>query len=474
MGVRVPPSAQHNHPLPDYQARGFFNFDNLVHKNITVLDIQLDQISKTEALIKVNLKEADYQPNVEAKIKDYSKKATIKGFRQGKVPKPVIQKMYGKSILVEEINQLVSAKIMEYIRENKIELLGEPLPNQEQIETINWEDSKDFEFEYNIGIAPEFEVKADKKVKVDTFTIKVDDKLMTETLDNLKNQFGEMTNPETSEEGDSLYGFIQTESTEEEPAGNTLDLKEVEKKDQKKFIGKKSGDVVEFDPAKSIKNDAARDQFLGEHKELAGKIKFEIKNINRVIPADLNQDMFDKVFGKDAVKSEEEFIEKVKSTIGENYSKETDGYTQLKIRDAFIENTKIELPDEFLKRWLKISNKDITDEQIEQEYPLYTNDLKWSMIKSKLAKANDIKVEHEDVVNEAKNMIRQQFGSMGMSEQMEANIDAFTDNYLQSDEGKNYMKLQETVFNEKIISFLKENVTIKSKEVTAEEYREKA
>lgn len=436
------------------------------------MDIQLDQISKTEALIKINLKEADYQPKVEEKIKEYSKKANIKGFRQGKVPKAVIEKMYGKSILVDEINHMVSHKVMDYIRDNEIELLGEPLPNQEKVEGLDWDNAKEFDFEYNIGMSPEFEVKVDKKVKVDTFSIKVDDKLMNETLDSIKSQFGEMTNPETSAEGDTLYGFIQTEG-EEEPAGTTLDLKEVEKRGLKKFLDQKAGDVIEFDPAKSIKNETALKNFLAGN-EVEGKVKFEVKNVNRTVPAELNQDIFDKVFGKDLVKSEEEFIAKVKETLAENYAKETDGYTHLKIRDKFIEETKIELPDEFLKRWLKLSNQEITDEQIAQEYPLYTNDLKWSMIKNKIAKANDLKVEHEDVVNEAKAMIRQQFGSMGMSEQMEANMDAFAMNYLQAEDGKNYRQLHETVFNDKVIAYLKENVTIKSKEVTADEYKEKA
>ncbi|UXP32691.1 trigger factor [Reichenbachiella agarivorans] len=437
------------------------------------MDIQLDQISKTEALIKISLKEADYQPKVEEKIKEYGKKASIKGFRPGKVPMSVIRKMYGKSVLVDEINQMVSRQVMDYIKEKEIQLLGEPLPNQDKIAEQDWDTAKDFDFEYSIGMAPEFEVSVDKKVKVDTFAIKVDDKLINETLENLKNQFGDVTNPETAEEGDSLYGFIQADG-EEEPAGTTLDLKEVEKKDQKNFIGKKSGDTIEFDPSKSIKNETVRAQFLGDNAESKGKITFEIKNVNRTTPAELNQELFDKVFGKDQVKTEAEFIEKVRTAISDNYTRETDGYTQLKIRDTFIDNIKIELPDEFLKRWLKVSNKDITDEQIETEYPLYTNDLRWSMIKNKIAKANDIKVENQDVVDEAKNMIRQQFGSMGMSEQMEANIDAFADNYLRAENGNNYMKLHETVFNDRIIAFIKENVTIKAKEVSAEEYREKA
>lgn len=439
------------------------------------MDIQLDQISKTEALIKINLKEADYQPKVEEKLKEYSKKAQIKGFRPGKVPQSLVNKMYGKSILVDEINHMVSHKVMDYIKENDIQILGDPLPNAEKAADLDWDAGKEFDFEYEIGIAPSFDLKVDNKIKVDTFSIKIDEKLMTETLENLQKQFGEMTNPEISEAGDSLFGNILTEG-EEENAGSLLDLTEVEKKAQKDFIGKKTGDVIEFDPAKAIKNDDARKTFLGEaNQDLKGKIKFEVKNVNRTIPAAFDQDLFDKTFGKDAVKSEEEFKEKVKSSIGENYKRETEGYTDLKIRDKFIEKTKMELPDTFLKKWLELSNKnELTKEQIDKDYPLYANDLKWSLIKNKITKDNEIKTEHEEVVNEAKNMIRAQFGSMGMSDAMEQNMDSFADNYLKGEEGQNYVKLNEKVYNDKVMAYIRENITIKAKEVTAEEYKEKA
>ncbi|UXX81264.1 trigger factor [Reichenbachiella carrageenanivorans] len=439
------------------------------------MDIQLDQISKVEALIKINLKEADYQPKVEEKLKEYSKKAQVKGFRPGKVPQSLVKKMYGNSILVDEINHMVSHKVMDYIKENDIQILGDPLPNAEKAAQLDWANGKEFEFEYEIGIVPEFDLKVDKKIKVDTYTIKVDDKLLDETLDNLKKQFGETTNPKVSEAGDALFGNILTEG-EEENAGALLDINDVEKKAQKDFIGKKSGDVIEFDPAKAIKDEDIRKTFLGEaNQELKGKIKFEVKNVNRTVPAELNQELFDKTFGKDAVKTEEEFKEKVKATIADNYNRETEGYTELKIRDAFIDKTKMELPDTFLKKWLELSNKNqLTKEQIDKDYPLYANDLKWSLIKNKISKDSEIKTEHEDVVNEAKNMIRAQFGSMGMSEAMEENIDAFADNYLKGEEGQNYMKLNEKVFNDKVMAYIKETISIKAKEVTAEEYKAKA
>jgi trigger factor len=439
------------------------------------VEIQLDQISKTEALIKINLKESDYQPKVEEKLKEYSKKAQIKGFRTGKVPKGVIQRMYGKSILAEEINHMVSHKLTDYIKENNLNVLGDPLPNMEKMEALDWDNASEFDFEYEVGMPTPFELKIDNKFKVDTLTVKIDDKLMEETMDNLKEQFGEMTNPDTSSEGDSIYGNILSDEAAEDEQGSLLNLKEVDQKILKSFLDKKAGDVIEFDPSKALKDDTQRNTFLGKNKETKGKIKFEVKNINRTVPAVINQELFDKTFGKDIVKTEEEFLSKIKDSVAENYSKETDGYTEMKIREKFLEKTKVQLPDEFLKRWLKQSNQnELSDEQIEKEYPLYAEEMKCTLVKNKISEDNDIKTTHEEIVNEAKVMIRAQFGSMGMSDAMEENINSFADNYLQAEEGQNYRKLSEKVFHDKILSFLKENITLKSKEVTAKEYRDKA
>jgi len=422
-------------------------------------------------LIKINLKETDYQPKVEEKLKEYSRKAQIKGFRTGKVPKGIIQKMYGKSILVEEINHMVSHKVTDFIKENDIQILGDPLPNHEKVASLDWDTAKEFDFEYNIGIASDFEVRVDSKVKVHSYTIKIDDQLINETIGNLKKQFGEKTNPETSQEGDSLFGEILIDSDNENKF-SVLEIDQLDKRERKNFYGKKSGDIIDFDPFKFIKDDTYRNQFLGDDFPIPkGNINFQIKNVNRIIPAELNQELFDKTFVKDLVTTEDEFRSKIKESISENYKRDTDGQTDLKVRDKLIETTKIDLPEGFLKKWLVIANDKLTEEQIEKDFPHYVNDLKWSLIKNKIAKANDVKAEHEDVVNEAKNMIKAQFGSMTISEEMEKNMDAFADNYLQGNDGENYRKLYEKIFNDKIMSFIKGQITIKTKSVSAEEYR---
>ncbi len=437
------------------------------------MEIVLDKISNTEALIKINLKQDDYQPKVEEKIKEYSKKASIKGFRPGKVPKSLINKMYGKSILVDEVNHLLSHKLMDYIKENDIQILGEPLPNMEKAAEIDWDTQKEFDFEYSIGMADEFEVALDKKVKVEKFTIKVDDKVIDETIDNLKKQFGTMTNPEVSEAGDTLFGEIITEGEEENKPAE-LDLSKVEKRQQKNFIGKKKDEELEFDLSKVLKDENDREAFAGSKD--ADKIKFLIKNVNRRVDAELNQELFDKTFGKDAVKTEEEFREKIKEVVGKNYDQESENFLNYSIQDQFVEKTKLDLPDEFLKRFIETTNKTpITKEQIEKDYEYYSKDLKWSLIKNKISKDNEIKAEHEDVIEEAKNMIRQQFAASGLpAEQLEGSLDSFVDNYLKGEDGNNYMKLHEKVYNDKVLAFIKEKITIKNKEVTPEEFNKKA
>lgn len=438
------------------------------------MEIVLDKISNTEALIKINLKEDDYQPKVEEKIKEYSKKANIKGFRQGKVPKSLINKMYGKSILVDEVNHMLSHKVMDYIKDNDIQILGEPLPNVEKAAEIDWDNQSEFDFEYSIGMAEDFELKLDKKVKVEKFTIKVDDKVINETVDNLKKQFGSMTNPEVSEEGDTLYGEIVNEEEGGENKSAELHLDKVDKKQLKNFVGKKKDDELEFDLSKVLKEEADRVAFSGSKDTT--KIKFLVKNVNRTVPAEVNQDLFDKTFGKDTVKTEEEFKEKIKEAVSKNYDQEAENFLNYKIQDELVEKTKMELPDDFLKRFIEKSNKqEITKEEIDRDYEYYAKDLKWSLIKNKVSKDNDIKASHEEVIEEAKNMIRQQFTASGFpAEQMESSLDSFVDNYLKGEDGNNYVKLHEKVYNDKVLNFIKETISIKEKAVTPEEFNKNA
>jgi len=442
------------------------------------LDITLDKKSSTEAFIKVKLKESDYQPNVEQKVKEYAKKANIKGFRPGKVPPGMIKKMYGKSIVVEEVNNILSKSLQDYIKENNIQLIGEPLPDMEKAQQIDWDNQKDFEFDYEIGLVDEFSYDLSKKQKVKSYQIELDKKTINETLDNVKKQFGDSTNPEESKEGDSFYGKLEQVDGELAKEG-VLNWDDLNKKEHKNFKGIKPGTEIELDVQKAFKDHHVIAHLLDvgheKAKELKGKFKFTVEKINRTEPAEMNQELFDKVFGKDAIKSEEEFIEKVKATIEENYNRETDYLLDRDIKDHFTEKVRIDIPEKFLKNWLLQSNEGkVTQEDIDKEFDQYVKQLKWDLIKNKIAEDAEIKVENDEVVDKAKTMILQQLGGQGMAEQMKDHLDTFADNYLKGENGQNYMKVFGEVRDEKILSHIKDSITITDKKVSADEFKKLA
>lgn len=437
------------------------------------MDITLDKKDSNVASIKIKLNEADYQSKVDEKIKDYSKKAQIKGFRPGKVPQGVIKKMYGKSILVEEINHMVGHALQDYIRDNELKILGEPIPNQQSVDKVDWDNQNDFEFEYNVGLVDDFEVKLDKKVKVTSYEIEADQKVLDETLDNVRTQFGSMTNPEKSEEGDILFGSLKQDDFSHD---TTIDTNDMTKTNAKKFIGKSKGAEIKVDLSKLYKEESKRAAQLGktadEIADMDMNFVFEVKNVNRRELAEVNQELFDKTFGEGTVDSEEAFMEKIKDTVSENYARETQAWLTKTIQDTLVEKSAIALPDEFLKEWLKLTGEGkVTDADIENEYSIYADQLRWNLISGQVAKDNEIKAEHEDITDATRKMIEAQFMGSGMG-QFADQMDAFVDNYLQGENGQNYMKMAEQVQGEKVIEFIKEKISISNKKVSLDKFKD--
>ena len=442
------------------------------------MEIILDKKNSTEALIKVSLKQDDYQPKVDEKIKDYSKKADVKGFRKGKVPTSVIVKMYGKSILVDEINHLLYHSLDNYIKEEKLKIIGEPIPNKEAALTIDWDTQKDFEFEYLIGLVDDFTLDVSKKQKVTKYEIKVDAKIKKETVDNLKEQYGNMTNPEVCEDGDSIFGTYLPEEGEGEHKG-VLELKMLDKKDAKKFIGAKQDNEISFDIRKVLKSDSLISQTLGVELEEAGNIngnyKLVVKNINRKVDAEINQEFFDRLFGKDVIKSEEEFDKKIEENITTNYGKESDYLLERDIRDHLVDKTKIETPNAFLKDWLLTTNAGkLTEEQIDGEFDLYLKDLKWSLVRNKIAEDNKINVEQNDITEKTKLILADQFGGPAILEQLGDKMDEFVKTYLEGNEGQNYTNVVNQVLGDKVYAFVKANITLVLKRVSLDDFKKLA
>jgi trigger factor len=438
------------------------------------LEITLDKHSSNQASIKIKLIEADYQPKVDAKLKDYVKKASIKGFRPGKAPISMVKNMYGVSLLVDEVNAILGEALNAYLKEQTFKILGDPLPVEKEDNSIDWKSQKEFEFEYRIGFVDGIDLSLDSSIEGTKYSINVDEKLMNETLDNLKTQYGKSTNPEVSQGDDNIYGDLK--SIEGELSKTlSLPLAKISKKLADKFIGISKEAVVEFD-AKEVKKEEWTEAFGLENEELdqaEGAFTMTVKNINRTETAEMDQEFFDKIFGPDVVKSEEEFIAKVKDTLQSSYDRESKVFTDEELKKVLTEKAKVDLPVDFLKEWLLRANQGkVTTEDVEKEFPIYANQLTWSLISNHLAKENGVQAEHEDVIEKTKEMIREQFASSGLGSQMEASMDMFVDNYLKGNEGQNYMNMLTTVQNDKVMALVLEKIDLKEKQISIEEFKE--
>ena len=440
------------------------------------MNITLDKPSPTDGLIKITLQESDYQPKVEEKVKEYSRKMNIKGFRQGKVPTGVVRKMFGKSILVEEVNQLLSHSVSDYIKEQKLKVLGDPLPNQEKARLIDWETQKDFEFEFQIGLVEDFSVDISSKVKLKSYLIEVDQKVMEETLVDIKKRFGNITYPEVSGEDDNIFGEVTLADGTKK--SSYLPINKIAKGEHNKFIGLKKEDEISFDIQKISSDPLTISQAINvtedEAKDAKGTYVLKINSISHNEPSEVNQELFDKAFGKDVVKSEEEFTAKITETIAENYKREAEHLLDHEIQHHLVDHTQVNMPDSFLKAWLKISGgSQITDEVIGKEFNDYKTGLKWDLIKNKISEEHKITVESAEVKEHAKQLIAQQFGGPAIAEQLGDKFDSIADNYLAGQDGKgeNFMRLYNQIRHDKLMRVVKENITVTEKKVSLDEFK---
>lgn len=438
------------------------------------MEITLDKHAANEASVKIKLEEADYQAKVDAKIKDYAKKATLKGFRPGKAPFGMVKNLYGTSVLLEEINGILSKSLNDYLKEQEFEVLGDPLPLDEDSQSIDWKKQKEFEFEYKIGFVDKINVNLDQQFDAKNYTVELSEKEVEEALDNIKKQYGKMTNPEESGENDFLYGDLKADDESYEET-LSLPLKEMDGRSVKRFLGVKKGDSISFDPSKAIKGDLAEALNIAKEdaEKLQGNFTFTVQNINRTEEATLDQELFDKVFGPDQVSNETEFLEKIKTILTENYQKEVMVFNEEQLKERLIKNHPLDLPEDFLKEWLiRANDGKFSKEDVEKEFPAYANQLTWSLLSNQIAKENEIKAEHEDVLEKAKAMIREQLASSGMGSHVEENMDMFLQNYLQGNEGKNYMQMLTAVQNEKVLNFVREQVKPKEEKIGVEKFKE--
>ena len=438
------------------------------------MEINLSKTDNTNATLTVNLSESDYAEKVSAKIKDYSRKAQIKGFRPGKVPAALIQRMYGKSLLVEQINEMLGEAVNGYIRENNLRLLGEPLPRREEADQIDWDNQKDFTFHYDLGLVPDFDVPTDGSLSVEGYNVSLDETTLNQTYEHLAKQFGKMTNPDVSEKGDFMYGELKQDSTEFQ--AKTLIPTNQVKAGIEKFVGVKPGDTLTFDIRETFGDDnSALAHVTGlskdNAKDLSGEFTFSVEKINRQGSLEMNQELFDKVFGPGTVDSEEAFRSKVEATVKENYDREARGLLYRQLIEKLIQNTRIDLPTEFLKRWVAFTNKNkASQEDIDQAVENQLDGLKWNLIKNRLAEKMNVEVKTEEIVARTKEKIRQQL-NMPYTEELEGALENYANNFLQQENGKHFMEEHDALLTDKVLEAVLPQVAVNEKPITAEEFR---
>jgi trigger factor len=440
------------------------------------MNISQEKIDNLNTVVKININPEDYQPRVEKAMKDQAKKAKLPGFRPGMVPVAHIKKMYGKSILVDEINNMLSDTLNKYLEEEKLEVLGQPLPKLDDDKQVyNWDFADNFEFSYEVGLAPAFDIDFSSKDTLTQYEIKVDEETLATRIKSIRRGYGKMTNPDVSADDDVLYAELVQLSPDgsvfEGGITNTASVRLDQVKDEaikESLIGLKKDDELVFDIQKAFDNDAAKVAGLlkieeAEATDLKSNFKLIVKNVNRLEESDLNQEFFDKLFGEGTVTTEEGFREKITEELEGMMKQDSERKLQNDIYNYSLEKVNFELPDEFLKRWLKATNEKLSEEELEGGYADFAKNLKWTLIANKIIKDNNIDIKYDEVFAYAKMSLDQQFRMYSPQALSEEQLGQYTVQYLQDKENAN--KIFEEVKAVKVFDYIKSVITLDKKEI---------
>ncbi|GGB81791.1 peptidylprolyl isomerase [Flavobacterium suaedae] len=434
------------------------------------MNITKEQVDALNAVVTVSITEEDYKPQVDKVLKDYRKNANIPGFRKGAVPMSLVQKQYGKAVLADEVNKLLQNSLNDYLKEEKIDILGNPLPKVD--EGFDW-DANDYTFEFELGLAPEFSVDLAAKNKIVKYDIVADDEMLNEQVERIQKQYGKLISKEEVEEGDDIKGvfFNEEEGINNEVTISTDIFKS--KRASKKFIGKKVGDVVTV-PTKGLFDDDHKlmEYLKVDHDKAHGleiNVDFKIEEINTTEPAELNQELFDKLFGEGVVTSVEDLKGKIKEDAEKQFAQQADQKYLNDVTEWLIEETKFELPAEFLKKWIQTAGENqLTPEQAEEEYAKSEKGLRYQLIENKVMTENDLQLNIDELKAYAGNIIRQQMAQFGQMDPTDEDVDNIVTRVLSNqDEVK---RLSEQVMSQKMLELFNEKVKHKSKEITYNDF----
>ena len=431
------------------------------------------------ANIKIEVSENDYSEKVNDVLKKYRKDAVVPGFRKGKTPMSIIEKQYKTSIVVDEVNKMLQDSLYKHITENKLKVLGSPMPLTDN--EIDWKNNTDFVFEYEVGLAPDLSVKISQKDKLTYYNIKADDKLIENYCNDIAKRYGKMTNPSESIAGDLVYCLIQQlDATGEIDASGisneaTVSIDSIkDKKFQKQFIKINADDILKLNVKEVFTNKADLAAMLkvsqGELENLeSNQFQFKVIRINRLAPAEFNKNLFDKVYPEKNVKSLKDFKAKIKEEAEKSFVMESDRMLKNDVVLYLVEKVKFDLPDDFLMRWLvKSSEKPLTLDQVKIDYPNYSKSLKWQLIENKILEDNDVKITNDDLISFTKDLVKRQMQQYGQANTDDKQLSDIAENILKNEDERK--KISNQLFDEKTLIIYKDLFKLNQKSISYDDF----
>ena len=448
----------------------YFCTPKILAFNRITMNITRENIDALNAVVKVEIEKNDYSDKVEKILSDYRKSANIPGFRKGHVPMGMVKKQYGKAVLVDEVNKLLQENLNKFLVEEKIDLLGNPLPKNQ--DNLNW-DADNFSFEFELGLAPEFDVNLKNKKAITHYTIVADEKTIDDQIENIRGQYGKLIAVDEINDETEITGDFSNES-EEINQTYTFTVNDIKgKRNKDKFLGSKVGDTLKLKSKNLFDNSSILAKATGKPQEEADnldfELSFEVKEINKRELADLDQEFYDKLFGKDVVKSEEDLKAKLKEDAEKQFTQQADQKLLNDVTEYLIESTSFDLPQEFLEKWLRVAGEQtLTEEQAKEEYQKSEKGLRYQLIEGKLMADNDIQVSYEDIRTFSKDMIKVQMAQFGQTNPSDEELDNIAGRVLSNQEEVNRLRGQ--LVSQKLLDFYKDNLNLKAKELNYEQF----
>lgn len=436
------------------------------------MNISRENVDALNAVLTLNIEKADYEAKVDETLKSYCKKVNMPGFRPGHVPASLVKKQYGKAILAEEVNKLIDESINNYVKENNLNIVGQPLPSEGQDPIDFDKEVNDITYKFDLGLVEKIDVKLDK-VEVPYYTIEISDEDVDRYIKSTTQRFGSNETVETVGEKSMVKGAIKGAYNNDNAVISTSVMKDDAEK--AKFVGKKAGDVVKFDIKKTYPNDTEISYLLNISKEEAanvnGEYEFTITEITEFKDPELTQEIFDQVYGKDVVKSLDEFKAKAKEQIAEQYAVQSDYLFAHNLRKTLVAKNKIDLPEAFMKRWLTVVNRDnknFTAEVLDKEFPELCDEYRWTEIRQSISEANNLKLTEQAIMDYAKKSAKAQFAQYGMMNIPEEYLENYAQSILKDNQQREQMIMG--AVNESVVAFAKTKVKLNQKTTKAADF----